>query len=145
MKQKYYASRARRPFDEAELEDLLKTARRNNSQLGLTGLLVFGGDTFLQVVEGPDDAVDGMFHRICADQRHELIIQSSRRVDACSFPEWQMGFRRLDDAQMRALPGWTEVFSSDFAVESLPALDPVFLRLLAEIRRAAVIAPPVCA
>lgn len=136
MKQKYYASRARRPLDAAALDALLETARRNNARFELTGLRVYGDNAFLQVVEGPDAAADQMFCRILGDPRHELIAQSTRQVQTRSFAEWQMGFQRVDDSQMRALPGWVALFDSAFDLGALPSVDPVFHRLLAAIRDA---------
>ncbi|MGD9602828.1 MAG: BLUF domain-containing protein [Gammaproteobacteria bacterium] len=142
MKQRYYASRAVRSFSAADLDDLLAKARANNLALGLTGLLVYSNGTFMQVVEGPAEAVDGMFRRIAGDPRHELLMEANRVIRERSFPEWQMGYVRLDAATASALPGYSAFFEPDFEPATLPAIDPTFRRLLDGLRAAMVASPP---
>ena len=49
---------------------LLTQAREHNRQLGLTGALLFDGEQFLQLLEGPGEVVDALARRIEADPRH---------------------------------------------------------------------------
>ncbi len=58
---------------DADLADLLRHARRNNAQLGLTGVLLFDGTNFLQAIEGAVDVVETVFESIACDLRHEEI------------------------------------------------------------------------
>jgi len=141
MKQRYYASRAVRPFSPADLDELLAKARANNLALGLTGLLVYGNGMFMQVVEGPVEAVDGIFRRIAGDPRHELLMEASRMIRERNFSDWQMGYVRLDAATEASLPGYSAFFEPGFDPATLPAIDPTFWRLL-EGLRATMAAPP---
>lgn len=71
--------------------DILLHSRRNNARDSITGLLFDDGVRFLQVLEGPDDAVDAAFHRIRADPRHRAVVTLSRRAVATrEFGEWEM-------------------------------------------------------
>ena len=45
-----YVSSATRPFQEAELQDLLLKARENNARLGVTGMLLYIGGNFMQLL-----------------------------------------------------------------------------------------------
>jgi hypothetical protein len=46
------------------IRQILETSRRNNARDGLSGLLLLGGRRFLQVLEGPKDALDQAYARI---------------------------------------------------------------------------------
>ena len=57
MLQLIYASAATVRFSVADLKHLLAIARANNESLGVSGMLVFQEGSFLQIIEGEDDAV----------------------------------------------------------------------------------------
>ena len=87
-----YISTARSELSKAELEGVLRTSRRNNAVVGVTGLLVVGGRRFLQALEGPADAVVQTYDRIKADGRHfAAVILDNRPIAERSFPDWAMG------------------------------------------------------
>lgn len=90
-----YISTARKVLDPSDLESLLAISRRNNAQAGVTGLLVAGGRRFLQVLEGPADAVRHTFERIEQDPRHfALVTLSDGSTDTRQFEQWSMGFEK---------------------------------------------------
>lgn len=93
-----YLSFATVPFTQADLDDLLRTSRRNNARSGVTGMLLFRDGDFLQVLEGEEAPVRETFDRIEQDPRHDgvrVIDESS--VAQREFNDWAMGFRRLGD------------------------------------------------
>ena len=91
MHQLCYISTARVTPTSADLDDILTVSRRNNSASGVTGLLVTGGNRFLQVLEGGVAEVTATYGRICADPRHfGCVVLASRSTDHCSFGEWAM-------------------------------------------------------
>ncbi|MEP7187723.1 MAG: BLUF domain-containing protein, partial [Roseiflexaceae bacterium] len=56
-----YASVAVTPFTSAALQALLLTSRRNNMQLGITGMLLYKDGEFMQVLEGEQAAVQALY------------------------------------------------------------------------------------
>lgn len=99
-----YVSRAVRPLSEADLADILFTARRNNAEKGLTGRLVYAArdgepGTFVQWLEGDDWRVrELLYGPILRDGRHAIYGvpfegPTTRRV----FPSWTMGYERLEE------------------------------------------------
>jgi hypothetical protein len=117
MIQLMYASTAREPFTAEELAALLLQARAQNHERGLTGLLVYHGGAFLQVLEGRGEAVTEVFERIGRDPRHaDLRLLIRREVDEREFGEWSMGFVDPELAAA-ALEGYL-----DYRMD-LPALD----------------------
>ena len=55
------------------LAPLLSDSLDYNIRWGITGVLAFGDGRFVQVLEGPDAAVDGLFCRIRDDPRHQDV------------------------------------------------------------------------
>ena len=92
-----YRSRSAGPFDRTEIGRILATARQRNATDGLTGLLLYSDDSFLQVLEGEVDTVRRTFARIGQDPRHrDLTVLADGPVDARRYPDWTMGFHHLD-------------------------------------------------
>jgi Sensors of blue-light using FAD len=86
---------ASRPFgfDAAILTGILFDARRCNTRDGITGALICRDDLFLQLLEGPEKAVEATFGRIRADDRHIEVRRLVRRMiadDARMFGAWAM-------------------------------------------------------
>lgn len=87
-----YCSRAVPGVDDAAVERIIETARRNNPRDEITGLLVFGGGIFFQVLEGPRDAVRRLLGNLRSDARHAdiVILNEADDVDERLFPTWDM-------------------------------------------------------
>lgn len=73
-----YRSRPTGAFDPSGLADLVERAMQHNAQLQVTGILLFNGDHFLQVLEGPLEAVNTVFARISHDARHGNVVELLR-------------------------------------------------------------------
>ena len=68
-----YSSTATTAFTDSDLAALLTVSRQNNSQAGLTGMLVSRHDRFLQVLEGPEAQVDQLMATIAQDSGHHSV------------------------------------------------------------------------
>lgn len=110
-----YASSAKRLLNHTDLMDILEKSRRNNTRLGLTGMLLYRGGNFLQVLEGTEEAVKERFDVIMKDPRHHQVTMLLKRsVDKRQFEEWEMGFRNLDTVNANAIPGYTNYLNEPF-------------------------------
>ena len=86
-----YTSLARPNFETTELESIRGSSRELNRAAGITGLLVFNGIHFLQILEGKHCAAEELLKRLRADPRHSgLEVRDERRVPRRSFPDWPM-------------------------------------------------------
>ncbi|MCE7797961.1 BLUF domain-containing protein [Sphingobium sufflavum] len=95
MKRLLYISTARSPLRPSELDALLTRSRKANAAADVTGLLVVGGRRFLQVLEGPEQAVTATYERITRDPRHFALVKlHDKEVATRSFPSWAMGFEQ---------------------------------------------------
>ena len=70
LKSLTYTSLARLDLDAGELEAIHRTAREMNALEGITGILIFNGTHFLQIIEGARDAIDELLERLRRDPRH---------------------------------------------------------------------------
>lgn len=87
-----YASRARQPLTPAVVDAILEQSRRNNPPRGITGLLCFVDDVFVQVLEGGRDPVCDLFATIVRDDRHAGVrLLSYEEIGERRFGHWNMG------------------------------------------------------
>lgn len=105
LKSLTYTSRARLDLSAGDLSDIHQTARHLNALDGITGLLIFDGIRFLQIIEGSPDAIDNLVERLREDRRHSAIeIRDERLVPARSFPHWSMELVRISAGYLSARP-----------------------------------------
>jgi hypothetical protein len=91
-----YTSRARLDLRDEDLAAIHETARHLNALDGVTGLLLFDGSRFLQIVEGAEDAIDNLVERLRMDPRHSAFeVRDERFVERRSFPDWSMELLRV--------------------------------------------------
>ncbi len=117
-------------FDEAALNGILMTARRNNPRDSITGALICRHDLYLQLLEGPQAAVEARYASIARDNRHlEIVKRVSRPVTERLFPNWAM---RDDPARSWM---WTAEEIDQGALDRAAPADfiSIFRRLAAEI------------
>jgi hypothetical protein len=101
-----YVSRAVERLDQSALEAILRTARSANAEASVTGMLLYRSTAFLQVLEGTEATVRALYDRIRADRRHFRVrTLIERPLAERRFPEWSMGFRRIDETD--ELPGFS--------------------------------------
>ncbi len=81
------------PSQQVDLKSILSAARRNNRANNITGLLMFNGKRFLQVLEGPQDAIKATYERITRDTRHRgQVLLARRAIEHREFGDWSMGY-----------------------------------------------------
>ena len=87
-----YASRPATPLSAAILDEILAQSRTNNPQQGITGILCFSDNIFIQVLEGGRDEVCETYNKIVRDNRHrEVRILTYDEISERRFGGWTMG------------------------------------------------------
>ena len=78
------------------------SSRRNNLASSITGILMYGGGMFMQVLEGPEQDVLRKYVRILDDPRHRdaQILYISPANDRI-FEKWSMGSIESDPLQFQ--------------------------------------------
>ena len=113
-----YVSTSVKLLNDEELLDILKISRENNSSKDVTGLLLYKGGNFMQVVEGPDEAVEALYEKIKVDPRHKDVnVLSREQISARQFPAWEMAFQNLDNPEVKNEPGYSQFLQDEFIAD----------------------------
>jgi hypothetical protein len=87
-----YASRPATPLSTQVLDAILEQSRANNPPLGITGILCFNDDLFIQALEGGRDEVCDIYNKIVRDDRHRGVrILTYDEISERRFGGWTMG------------------------------------------------------
>ena len=109
-----YVSSASYPMSRDEIMSVLEISRKNNSERGITGLLLCYEDNFFQLLEGEEHEVKILYEKILGDPRHKGVLKLlSESSTSREFPNWSMGFKLVDgswDDEFRE--GLNDVFKS---------------------------------
>ena len=96
--------------DRHEVRRILATAQRHNTRNGVTGALLFNGQHFAQVLEGPQTAVEETFERIQQDPRHgDVVLLSFAPAEHRLFSSWKMAHVGPATARFAELSGLTGI------------------------------------
>jgi hypothetical protein len=113
-------------FDDGMLNGILSDARRCNQRDDITGALICRADIYLQLLEGPEAAIDAAFARISKDDRHlDIVLLSRAWVTERLFPGWAM----RDDPKHTWLWTQAEVAAGALTRATRPELLAVFKRM----------------
>ena len=87
-----YASRATQPPITATVDAILEQCRRKNPPRGITGILCYTSDLFIQVLEGGRDEVCELYNTLVRDMRHQnAMILLFEEIIERRFGSWTMG------------------------------------------------------
>jgi Sensors of blue-light using FAD len=87
-----YASRASEPLTVKLIASVLTQCQKNNPPRGITGVLCYSDDIFLQALEGGRDEVCETYNAITGDSRHTQIrLLAFDEIQERRFGCWTMG------------------------------------------------------
>ncbi|HCB08453.1 MAG TPA: hypothetical protein DEO96_02375, partial [Alteromonas sp.] len=75
LRQLVYRSRATQKMSEPDIDKIVADSEPFNQANDVTGLLLFDGEFFFQVLEGEGDVIHGLFEHIKTDPRHTNIVK----------------------------------------------------------------------
>lgn len=130
-----YCSRATAGVDDAAVQRILASAHRRNPELGITGMLVFGGGVFFQWLEGARHNVLSLMDLLRADRRHEsiVVLSEAEEVRERLFPDWDMELvtgEHIREVLQDALDSASDPKSAQALQQLLAQLDAGPLRAL---------------
>jgi hypothetical protein len=80
-------------YDPSIVSDIIKHARNENVKHGITGVLLFDGDSFTQYIEGQPDGVDRLMEKIMLDERHNRVfIITVGATQSRLYDKWELGY-----------------------------------------------------
>lgn len=123
-----YTSTPSQPLTKAELVAILARARARNAQLGVTGMLLFTGGSFFQILEGRAEVLAELYAKIAADPRHTSVVKLiAEPLERRSFADWSMGYSEIGRSELATIPGLNDFFLEH---SSFAALEPGRARAL---------------
>ena len=123
MKQLFYVSSARQDLKYEEILHIVEKAREYNTLHGVTGVLLYKGGIFLQLLEGEESDIRKVFdEKIKADKKHSNIIEiffapAKERL----FQNWSMGFcemTELDLEMINEILSWNKLISAAKGIDN---------------------------
>lgn len=111
LTQLVYTSRALQRFTASDILRLAEAAQKHNEELGVTGILLYGGGRFLQLLEGEAQAVESLYHdSITKDPRHgDCTVLLKEETSVRLFPRWGMGRVYLHNNAQAAKASWDAI------------------------------------
>jgi hypothetical protein len=120
MIQLSYISSVSHPLSTEELVDLLQKCLTNNQRDGVTGMLLYGNDTFLQTLEGEEETVDRLYEKILQDPLHSHVKSLTRKtIENRQYSDWSMGFNRISDEELTHVDGLIDFSKKKFTFKYL--------------------------
>jgi hypothetical protein len=133
LQQLVYQSKATVPFSVEQLEYLLGPWRTHNHALSISGLLLYGEEEIIQVIEGPVESVHTLYQTIARDARHyDVITLADSPIHKRAFAEWSMGFGALETTQREKLTGYVGTVLSGHGLPMHPGQWPELTAMLRE-------------
>jgi Sensors of blue-light using FAD len=126
-----YASRTNGAITPVDVKDIVRTSRRNNAGLGVTGALMLSNGIFLQCLEGDHLAVNALYHRILLDTRHrEPAILQFTDIDQRLYGGWNMGLVPTTEANQAVMLKYSPRAEFDPYAMRPRALEALFAELV---------------
>ena len=105
-----YLSQATQRLSQQEIYKLCSTAASRNTRTGITGVLVCVAGCFMQVIEGPKQAIDELMGRLSKDKRHhQITVVVDEGITQRAFAEWNMGCFSIDEMRSHAHNNWMNI------------------------------------
>ena len=113
-----YLSRPVKPFTAADLDDIENKSIAANNDRDVTGLLVVNNDRVLQILEGREDSVRGLYDKIAADPRHTVVkLVCGVEDEVRLLLTWSMVVRGLSGLPSHLLEQFNEVYDDLLAAD----------------------------
>lgn len=117
-----YASKAVCYFSKNDILELLAKARKNNSSLQVTGMLLYDHGSFFQVIEGEETVIKALFDKISNDKRHgQLTTIISESIRKRQFSEWSMGYASVSAGELKKTDGMNDFFEGGNCLAKIDA------------------------
>lgn len=105
-----YFSNANLDLSLSAIEWIVEQSAARNRPLQISGALFYNGPNFLQILEGPRQALTPLYLQIRKDPRHSGVVKLvHERISTRSYPDWGMklfcGAPRCAATTFEAMPG----------------------------------------
>ena len=82
------------------LTDIYDISQKNNLESGVSGCLLIGSNSYLQLLEGPDSEVEKLYSKIEMDSRHKKVKKLfEQHIEEKLFSSWSMKFAPFNNIE----------------------------------------------
>ena len=125
-----YTSVSSAQSEKDEVSNILAVSEKNNAVSAITGLLMFDGHRYIQILEGEAESVNHLYDVISKDTRHqELELLHVGGISARSFENWRMAYEALPPGLLADLAEKMAVISLEQNGEALTGEESFGARL----------------
>jgi len=97
MKSVLYVSVADPALESDDVGDIVFHSQTRNLTDGITGIMLYNGMNFLQLIEGEAPVIDACYERIKVDPRHSGVVTlRESNIPVREFPEWAMRYSLVE-------------------------------------------------
>ena len=122
MQQLFYLSSARDGLKSDDLNKIVDSALRFNNENDITGIILYRGGIFLQLLEGEATLIQNLFEKIKLDHRHTNIVEvfnipCKKRI----FTTWSEGYREITEFDLKTINevlSWNKLISAAREIDS---------------------------
>ena len=111
---------------EQDVADIVNTSTQNNPSKGITGCLLEGSNSFLQILEGPSNAIKSLYKAISEDNRHTNVKRlCDEPLNTRLFSDWSMKSDKYNQMEW----GDSALNAGNFVNLSADAAKNIFTRI----------------
>lgn len=132
-----YKSRSTGKISWELIDSILRHSQESNARDGISGVLLATNNCFLQVLEGPHEALNQTFMRIVRDGRHEKVqLISFNCMEKRIFGDWAMHGIGIFDFNLELAERLKQKFGEENGDLRLPVEEWQVLSMISDIRLA---------
>jgi hypothetical protein len=93
-----YVSNASDMMTHEAVRELVDESKKRNREIDVTGVLLYGNQHFMQLLEGDLHVVNALYQKVARDHRHHHVTRIAfYPVPSRQFADWSMNLINLED------------------------------------------------
>ena len=99
-----------------DLNKIISSSFQNNNARDVTGVLMYNGGFFFQVIEGKKADVIYTYNKIILDSRHQNVnLLADREIQGRNFENWPLALIKLNDVDLDVIDhvvAWNDLINA---------------------------------
>lgn len=119
-----YCSKSLIAQDQAlqQVKGIVEASQRNNQLRGITGVLIYEGSNFVQVIEGERSDLEALIEKVKRDHRHtDFTLLADEPVSERQYSDWSMETFYVSDpslVDLATIKDLSNIYQRSFTMRS---------------------------
>ena len=119
-----YCSKSLIAQDQAlqQVKGIVEESQRNNQLCGITGVLIYEGSNFVQVIEGERSDLEALIEKVKRDHRHtDFTLLADEPVSERQYSDWSMETFYVSDpslVDLATIKDLSNIYQRSFTMRS---------------------------